>query len=158
MVPFTENLKKLKRKKVLINPRFQLIFILFTVLISLFAVLIMYMSSFYFFWKLGQVGIGLGLPSDSVFFEYIMNQKMMMNHITGVTSVLLFSVIFVAGLFYSHRIAGPLLRLERHMRSIAGGRELSKIKFRRGDLFPELSVAFNEMCKKVQERSSRKDQ
>ena len=140
-----ERLRKLKRKKVLINPRFQLKFILFSTLVSLFAILVMYLSCYYFFWELRHLGRQLGLPSESVFFQYIETQQSVMNGITVVTSSVLFFGIFLVGLVYSHRIAGPVFRLERHMRGIASGKELTKIKFRTKDYFPELAEALNEM-------------
>ncbi len=51
---------------------------------------------------------------------------------------------FSFGIWFSHRVAGPLHRLQRHMADISEGKTVSDLKFREGDYFPELADQFNK--------------
>lgn len=69
-------------------------------------------------------------------------------------SILYLVLIAVFGLFYSHRMAGPLHRIKREIREIAEGtRSLDhKIKLRKGDFFHDLADELNYMFEKLRER------
>jgi nitrogen fixation/metabolism regulation signal transduction histidine kinase len=58
----------------------------------------------------------------------------------------LFNLIAV---IFSHRIAGPLYRLQRHLKAVAAGAEPGDVKFRRGDLYQELAEACNELMARM---------
>ena len=49
----------------------------------------------------------------------------------------------------THRMAGPIVRLRSHIRSIAEGEEVAPLKFRDGDFFRDLPPLFNEMIERV---------
>lgn len=49
----------------------------------------------------------------------------------------------------THRMAGPIVRLRGHIRSIADGKEVGPLKFRDGDFFSDVPAMFNEMMEKV---------
>ena len=51
------------------------------------------------------------------------------------------------GVILSHRIAGPLYRLNRHMLRVAKGDEMGEVSFRKGDFFIELSDSYNAQYK-----------
>ena len=53
------------------------------------------------------------------------------------------AVIWWAGLRLSHRIAGPIFALTRHLHRVAEGRSDSDISFRKDDYFNDLQDAFN---------------
>lgn len=60
-------------------------------------------------------------------------------------------VIFVLGVFLSHRIAGPLYKLNMYLRESARtGRLKPNLQFRSGDNFQELAQSYNEMVAAVQ--------
>jgi len=48
------------------------------------------------------------------------------------------------GLWISHRVAGPIYRMRRHLQEAAAGRAPKPIRFRQGDYFQELADAYNE--------------
>ena len=54
----------------------------------------------------------------------------------------------VFGLWLSNRIAGPLLRLERHMQEVAEGKADSELKFRKKDYGADIADAFNKVVEK----------
>jgi methyl-accepting chemotaxis protein len=58
--------------------------------------------------------------------------------------VLLSLVVIFLGLFISHRIAGPLHRLNNFMLDIAAGNAVPELRFRDNDAFPHLAESFNK--------------
>ena len=132
-----------KRRIYLINPKFQLRVIGFSVFVALIIVGIFYGANQYFFWNFTQHGIALGLPSDHVYFQFLNEQSKMMDIIFGATALLAFAVLSLAGLIMSHRVAGPMYRLHRHMSDIAEGKTVGDVKFRDKDYFQEVAAAFN---------------
>jgi methyl-accepting chemotaxis protein len=148
------SLSALRRKKFLINPRFQLTFIYYMTAISGIAITVLYLSNSYFFWRFQKMGVDLGIPQASAFFQFLAKQRVLMNHITVVTSIILLILILVVGILFSHRISGPIHRLETHMRKIADGTGHDHVRFRKSDYFPELAEAFNLAIDKVTRKKS----
>jgi len=60
-------------------------------------------------------------------------------------------LIFIVCIFFSHKIAGPLYKLMKHMRAIREGQNLGELYFRKGDYFPEVADEFNLTFEKIQE-------
>jgi hypothetical protein len=135
------------RRVFLINPRFQLLFLGFMVGIAALAILIFYGSNLYFLSEFTRNGQALGLPPDHVYFEFLNAQRQLMTQIFSLTSGICIGVMSLGGLLFSHRVAGPLYRLHRHMLDVAAGRTSDPVKFRRGDFFPEVAEAYNEQLK-----------
>jgi sensor histidine kinase YesM len=129
------------RKILLINPAFQLSVLGFMAGIAGFVIAIFYGA--WFFRKFAMQGRELGLPADHVFFEFLREQSNTMNLIFAITSLLALVGIAVAGLILSHRIAGPLYRLRKHLDAVAAGTTLGDVKFREKDYFPEVADAYN---------------
>lgn len=55
-------------------------------------------------------------------------------------------------LFASHRVAGPLIRLEHALRELASGNLAVKLQFRRGDQDKSLPIAFHSACRTLHRR------
>jgi len=65
-------------------------------------------------------------------------------------------LVFVLSVFVSHRIAGPLYKLNRYMRDGAkNGRLLGDLHFRSGDHFRELAESYNAMASAVNSGSKK---
>src|SRR6478609_6016420 len=62
------------RKNFLINPKFQLSFLAYTLGVSILTIGFFCAADAYFFWKFKQLGAGLGLPSNHVFFQFLDEQ------------------------------------------------------------------------------------
>ncbi len=58
----------------------------------------------------------------------------------------------IVTLFVSHKIAGPLLRLEKEIKNIGEGDLTKKIEFRGNDQITELCNCINEMTKGLHEK------
>lgn len=142
-----ENSGSNKRKVLLINKRFQLSMLSWFFLLAIGLIALFYTANWYFFQNLTKLAQEAGLPSDHVFFQFIEGQKIIMNRIYIITSSLSIVVITVGGLVLSHKIAGPLYRLTRHLEKNSM-ENVTPVKFRTGDYFQEIQHAFNEFIKK----------
>lgn len=65
---------------------------------------------------------------------------------------ILFLVILFLGLLLSHRIAGPIFRLEKDLEEIAEGNFNRRITFRKKDEMRSVADKINKLLDKVQER------
>ena len=140
---------KNRRKVLLINPKFQITFLIFTVGMSALAIAIFYGANFYFFYKFQKIGVSVGLSPDHIFFRFIQEQKHVMDAVFAVTSLVVLVALTVGGLILSHWVSGPLHRLRNHMLGIAAGGGIREIKFRKRDFFPELAHAFNQLRSRI---------
>ncbi len=58
----------------------------------------------------------------------------------------------VVTLFASHKIAGPMFRIEKELKSIGAGKLDRQISFRQNDQAVEIAESLNEMTKKLHEK------
>lgn len=56
---------------------------------------------------------------------------------------------------FTHRFAGPVLRLRRSMQELANGEEVKPLRFRDGDCWQELADEFNRICDTLSKAQSR---
>ena len=69
-----------------------------------------------------------------------------------VVSFLHLFVIAIFGLFFSHKMAGPIYRLKRELREyIEGKKEFRPIRLRKGDFFHDLADLINQALLKKEE-------
>ena len=134
---------KNRRTKFLINPKFQLSFLKSLVFLNLTICGVFYAAHAYFFWQGREVGQNLELPADHVFFRFIDEQQRALNLISLATMSVVLGVIVFFGLVYSHKIAGPVYRIQKYLRERAAGTEKGKLHFRDGDYFPEVAESIN---------------
>ncbi len=142
------------RKKLFIDPAFQGYFFIATSVLAsvgsaiIFAVTRFFSSNFIFEAK------KLGLPSDHPFFQLIESQQKMMDLGVFISSVAVFGILIIYGLYMSNRVAGPIYRLKNHLRAYCGGKEYSKVTFREKDFFPELATLVNDAILHAETRSN----
>lgn len=132
-----------KRFKYIINPKFQLKFVVFMNIVAMLVISIFYSSNMYFFHGLKTQAIAQGVSSDHVFFRYLDLQIKTLNGIFAATSFIVIGALTVIGIMFSHRIAGPLYRLTKHLEEIASGVPPKDIRFRKGDFFLEIPEVYN---------------
>jgi methyl-accepting chemotaxis protein len=142
-----------RRKVYLINPRFQWRFIGFMAVVSLLAIALLFVSNVLFFRNMTQDALAAGLAPDNPFFDFLEEQKSSLSMLYFGVSAVAFVLMMGLGVLYSHRIAGPLYRLNTHMKGIADGAEPAPVKFRRRDQFPELAGNFNAMIARLTKRA-----
>ena len=145
----------LGEKKFLINIDFQVQFIASLLLISVVSMSIIYLANDYFFHTYMQKGQLLNLPPDHPYFLMIHEQKRFMTKVFLAVALSISSIAIVWGLFYSHKIAGPLYRLQRYFTDAASlNSEIqSKIYFRDNDFFQEVPISINLYIDSVNEKN-----
>lgn len=149
--------KEVFRKVLIINRSFQYRFLLFMFTVLFVTAISFYTAIFLFFLKFQKIGDSIGLSSDHVFFRFISEQQQSMNVVFLITLIIVTIFFGFLGLIFSNWIAGPLYRLNRHMTDISEGKEISPVKFRNNDFFPELAITFNHMIGQLKARSKSKD-
>lgn len=132
-----------RRKRLLVNESFQLSFIAFTSLLSFLVIGVFYGVTRMFLLKLQNRGVEAGLEPDHVFLHHIADQKPVLDMIFATGSLFSFLILLCGGLFLSHRVAGPVEKLRRHMIGVAKGEEKPGISFRKSDYFHDLADAYN---------------
>ncbi len=132
--------------KFIINPKFQFKMVLLFLLISVMNNVIFYTAVHLFFNQAQSGAASMGIPEAKPFYDFIMNQKNEMNFNLIIVLVLSTLLMFFIGITLSHKIAGPLYRLNLHFRNMANDSTLKKIHFRKGDFFNEIAVeeSFNK--------------
>ncbi len=132
------------RKKLLINPRFQLSFLKYVLGIAGVTLAIFYAAKVYFFYQTREYITSMGIPPEHMIFDFLGSQSRVMDWIFGGAAVIESFFLAVMGLRISHRVAGPVYRVTQDMQALARGEPARKIRFRKGDYFPELADAYNE--------------
>ena len=131
-----------KRRIYLINPRFQLKFSLF-ISILIVGVMLIYPYTLY--------QIIERLISQSELQASLLESKREALMITLVAWQFGYTLlVFIVCIFFSHKIAGPLFKLNKHLNKITRNEEVETIAFRKGDYFHEIADSFNEAVTTIQ--------
>jgi cytoskeletal protein RodZ len=138
--------KNREKRNLLINPSFQLQFIALMILIYVIVSSSFYIANLYFFSELNRFGHDLALTPDHIFFQIVKKEQKMMQSVYLAASAVLFVVLGLAGVLISHRIAGPIYRLQQHFLKTKKSQPQKNFHFRKGDFFPELAEAYNLHC------------
>ena len=72
-----------------------------------------------------------------------------MNMVFIITSVVMLVILGIATLVITHRVAGPLYRVKKHLLDVAEGKTTVDIKFRDKDYFQDLVVSINLVIERI---------
>ena len=146
----------LGERKFLINAPFQIQFMASVMLIAIVSMAIIYIANDYFFQSYLQKGIDLNLPPDHPYFLMIHEQKIFMAKVFLSVALAISFMTCLWGLFFSHKIAGPLHRLEGYFKQAAIKSEKleTKIYFRKEDFFQELPESINKYIDSVNQEDT----
>lgn len=148
---------KNQRKVYLINPNFQLRVTLYFIGLAVLNIAIFYGCIRYFFNIFQSKGIEVGIPKNHVFFMFIDDQVAQMNTVFIVSAIITVALLLIAGILISHRIAGPMYRLNNDLRQMAENKELKTLKFRKKDFFQEIPEAFNLVVDSFDEEKGKEE-
>ncbi len=140
--------KNYKRKKLLIDPSFQLGMIGFFCALSMVGLCLFYIAQLYFFWKWQEIGLESGLSPQHVFFRFLFEQRRVMNWIFLIASCVSFFMTLFCGLYLSHRIAGPASRMSQHLLRCVSSQNYEPIELRKKDFLYPLATAWNRVVDK----------
>ncbi len=136
-----------QRKSLLINPKFQWTLIGYAASIAALILITVYALLSFAFHQFFEIGLQAGLPADHVYFQFIQMQETTFFRVIIAISIIVALILIVGGLAISHKIAGPVYRMQKEFLKMAEKEpvELTQIQFRKGDYFPELAAAFNRL-------------
>jgi hypothetical protein len=141
---FINDEDKSRRRKLLIDPKFQIWFIGYTSLIGVMAIVGLYLANLYLFSQYAEMGVSANLSEDHVYFAFLHKQKQSMTMIYLIATGILLILSAVYGLILSNRIAGPLYNLRLYLQRWMYGNRSEQLIFREADHFQDLANAINK--------------
>lgn len=114
---------------------------------SLISIAVFYLATLYLFWNFEQTGYSVGIPEGHIFFRFIADQRSLMNTILLIAAPIITLVTCYIGIKLSHRVAGPIYRMTKHLEELNEKGESKEVKFRENDYFLELQDEFNKFVK-----------
>lgn len=140
---------QVKRTVYLVNPKFQLKFSLFVCSLVFISSLIYPLTIYELFEKILREANITAPNSEIADFR------------SGLISTLVIyqlaftAMVFIVCIFQSHKIAGPITKTVNYLKEIARGKIPTKISFRLGDNFQELSTELNNAFNKIHEEQDK---
>lgn len=145
----TQQEKKVKRRKYLINKPLQFIYSGITVYLLLIGILVVGMATYYI--TLNTILTQLEAQGGMVqAYEIVRNINILLMKRISVLVLIVVIFAFVLAVYYLHRIAGPIFRIERTLNEIAQGKRVDFIHLRKKDFFHSLADALNKVIGLIQ--------
>ncbi len=152
-----EQLKTLSktRWKLLIYPKFQLSIIALNTFVILGICVAIYAGIKLGYQELHSQGEVSNLPTNHPYFNFIAYQSNLIMTYLGLCLFIgiVFSNLFI--LVISHRVAGPIVRLKKHLMEVSSSGKISPIHFRKGDFFSDLPEVVNEAMIKINNKNEK---
>lgn len=147
-----------KRKKKLILPRLQLSLVMAALVVFILTSVVFFATVQIVFLRLQQLGLEAGLVQGSQFFTDLSNLENLTAVIYGATILVSILAIFWGGIRLSHKVAGPIFYLNRHIIQVCNGETNKNISFRKGDYIADLEQSFNMLMERYRklEKDSKK--
>ncbi len=154
--------KSNKRKVVLLDKDFQLQFIgrfiLMIFLISIVIAVCLY-GFYYFKYKAGGISltrfiVEMGNYADNEKGMFMTDRFELILVPLAVAFLAFILLSFVFGLVYSHKLAGPVYRLEKSLIQIIEGERDFEVRLRKGDQFQKFEILLNKLIKKLNDESA----
>lgn len=135
-----------------IYPKFQRQFLSIIIFMVMTACTLYYAVIWYFFTSFYNKGSESGIPADHVYFKFLDNLAAEMNLMMLIGTLILVGLFLMIGVIVSHKIAGPLVRMQSEFTRMKESDKIHPIVFRQGDYFQDITVPFNEMAQKWKEK------
>ncbi len=135
------------RKIYLINPKFQF-------RLSLFASFLVFITGliypFTIYALLSAISANFALKNPEIALYYSDKRDLLILLLIGLHFG--FAILsFFGCIFFSHKIAGPLFKLQKHLRLIREGFSPGKLFFRKGDYFQDIADDLNDTIEHLEE-------
>ncbi|MAF78134.1 MAG: hypothetical protein CME60_08220 [Halobacteriovoraceae bacterium] len=130
-----------KRSTYLINPKFQIRF-------SLFFCGLIFLSSLIYpltIYDLLTSYIEYTSKSSQIVAAQLENKRSGLLVILGLWQLGFLLIVFIISIFFSHKIAGPMYKLQKFLREKKNNTTRDKLYFRKGDYFQEVASDINEV-------------
>lgn len=132
-----------KRRIYLINPKFQFKYALF-VCIFVVLVTIIYPWTIYDIFNSIKQFVHPDIDVDA--------QRNQLLLFLGLMEAVLVVIVAVFMIFITHKVAGPMYKLEQTFKAVKDGGPLKRVYFRNGDNFQEIAHGYNDLVEVVQAR------
>lgn len=146
---------RMTRKMYFVNPRLQFQLILGANLLALISVALIATLNAYSQSHLQSYAFALNLAPEHPFSGFLLQQEADFARLCLLIAIVQFVIFNATAIFLSHRIAGPLYRLERHLEAVGEGKAPNDVKFRKGDLYKDLADACNKVMARLRESPSK---
>ncbi len=130
-----------KRKIFIVNKKYQFRYLFIIISTMLISVASVYFTTFYVIWS-KVIDEFFFVPEASKKLAEIFVQT---SQLLVIPILLLAAIFTVAGIILSHKVAGPIFRVERVAQELSKGNLDVKVKFRKGDELHELADSLNAM-------------
>lgn len=140
---------KIRRRKYLINKPLQFIYSGITIYLLLIGIIVVGVGTYYLTFStiLNELEAQGGMLRA---YEMVKSINLLILRRVGIMLFLVLVFAFTAAVFYLHRIAGPVFRIERTIREMAEGKKVEPIRLRKKDFFKSLAEAVNKLIEKHQ--------
>jgi len=138
-----------KTKHFLINPRLQIGIVVYSILLTLTFQITAFIANKMFYENFAKTAGTRSPIEEHAALTFLSGQQNIAFNVYLTVSILAIVVAFVVGIIYSHRVAGPLHALKRHMQTCAETGKLTPVKFRDSDYIKDVVTEFNKMVEKV---------
>ncbi|MEX2170435.1 MAG: hypothetical protein WD851_14060 [Pirellulales bacterium] len=90
-------------------------------------------------------------------FSLVVNRTLLAFGPSLIAAVVMLPLILFDVLRFSNKFAGPMHRLRREMKRLAGGESCAPINFREGDFWYDLAEQFNRLAERLDRLETRDD-
>ena len=132
------------RTRYLIQPKFQLLFSGLLILIAFVCAILVGGCIYILVYTHNLIFVRYNVHTSPAYLT-LLNKEGSLIVFAWIASFLIVALIlFIAGIFLSHRISGPLYALMREMRKLKEGNLTAHLTLRKKDEFKELKIPFNQ--------------
>ena len=142
--------KKFRRRRYLINKPLQFIYSGITIYLLLIGIIVVGIATYYITLDtiLSQLESQGGLLHA---YEMVRTINVLIAKRVGAMLVMVMVFAFVLAVYYLHRIAGPVYRIEKTLNEMADGKEVNLVMLRKKDFFKSLAEALNKLINQQKE-------
>jgi len=139
--------KKFRRRRYLINKPLQFIYSGIMIYLLLIGTIVVGVGTYYLTFNtiLDELEAQGGLQQA---YDMVRDINLLIMKRLGIMFIVVLIFSFGLGVYYLHRIAGPIYRIERTLREMAEGKKVEPIRLRKKDFFKSLAEAVNKLIEK----------
>lgn len=148
-------MKKYKRRQYLINKPLQFAYAGIAVWLLLVGIILI--GSFTYYITLNTILVQMetagNIPFDA--YQLVKTINSMLVKRIGLLLIFLIVVAGILEIWYLHRIAGPIYRIEKVLKEVMEGKEFTPIKLREKDFFKSIAETINKFMSCQEERGKK---
>lgn len=143
--------KGFRRRKYLINKPLQFIYSGITIYLLLIGIIVVGITTYYITLDtiLSQLEAQGGLLQA---YEIVRSINSLIAKRVGVLLLTVMVFAFILAVYYLHRLAGPVYRIEKTLNDMAEGKEVSPVVLRKQDFFKSLAESLNKIIEQQKGR------